>query len=173
MISVSANHRCRMSDDVLCLYAYKRGAAMAEKVSVDDNITADLLAEELEQIQQRLAARRAQCQALRREVKLARAAANDSSWELADVEQRLRELAEQREGPGDPLLEREIVHLTRQRAQLEEHVLTQLLQVDELIERVQVEELALASAQHDWAVREAALRVERGRLGEGRRMVDE
>ena len=146
---------------------------MAEKVSVDDNITADLLAEELEQIQQRLAERRAQCQALRREVKLARGAANDSSWELADVEQRLRELAEQREGPGDPLLEREIVHLTRQRAQLEEHVLTQLLQVDELIERVRVEELALASAQHDWAVREAALRAERGRLGEGRRMVDE
>ena len=173
MISVSANHRCRMSDDVLCLYAYKRGAAMAEKVSVDDNITADLLAEELEQIQQRLAERRAQCQALRREVKLARAAANDSSWELADVEQRLRELAEQREGPGDPLLEREIVHLTRQRVQLEERVLTQLLQVDELIERVRVEELALASAQHDWAVREAALRAERGRLGEGRRMVGE
>ena len=146
---------------------------MAEKASVDDNITADRLAEELEQMQQRLAERRAQCQALRREVKLARGAANDSSWELADVEQRLRELAEQREGPGDPLLEREIVHLTRQRVQLEERVLTQLLQVDELIERVQVEELALASAQHDWAVREAALRVERGRLGEGRRMVDE
>jgi len=146
---------------------------MAEKASVDDNITADRLANELEQIQQRLDERRAQCQALRREVKLARAAATDSSWELADVEQRLRELAEQREGPGDPLLEREIVHLTRQRVQLEERVLTQLLQVDELIERVQVEELALASAQHDWAVREAALRVERGRLGEGRRMVDE
>jgi predicted nucleic acid-binding Zn-ribbon protein len=146
---------------------------MAEKASADDNITADRLAEELEQIQQRLVKRRAQCQALLREVKLARAAANDSSWELADVEQRLRELAEQREGPGDPLLEREIVHLTRQCAQLEERVLTQLLQVDELIERAQVEELALASAQHDWTVRAAELRAERDRLDEGRPMVDE
>jgi hypothetical protein len=137
---------------------------MAEQTSVDDNITADRLAEELEQIQQQLAKQRAQCQALLREVKLARAAANDSSWELADVEQRLGELAEQREGPGDPLLEREIAHLAGRRAKLEERVLTQLLQVDELIARAQIEELALASAQHDWAVREAALRAERDRL---------
>jgi len=137
---------------------------MAEKASVDDNITADRLAEELKQIEQQLVKQRAQYQALLREAKLARAAVNDSSWELADVEQRLRELAEQREGPGDPLLEREIVQLTRQCAQLEERVLTQLLQVDELIERAQIEELALASAQHDWAVREAALRAARNRL---------
>ena len=137
---------------------------MAEKASVDDNITADRLAEELEQIEQQLVKQRAQYQSLLREARLAHAAANDSSWELADVEQRLRELAEQREGPGDPLLEREIVHLTRQSAQLEERVLTQLLQVDALIERAQIEELALASAQHDWAVREAALRAARDRL---------
>ena len=137
---------------------------MAEKASVDDNITADRLAEELEQIEQQLVKQRAQYQSLLREARLARAAANDSSWELADVEQRLRELAEQREGPSDPLLEREIVQLTRQSVQLEERVLTQLLQVDELIERAQIEELALASAQHDWAVREAALRAARDRL---------
>ena len=72
-----------------------------------------------------------------------------------------------------PLLEREIAHLTGQRVQLEERVLTQLLLVDELIARAQVEEQALASAEHDWAVREAALIAERGRLGEGRRMVGE
>ena len=137
---------------------------MAEQASIDDNIPADRLAEELEQIEQQLVKQRAQYQGLLREARLARAAANDSSWELADVEQRLRELAEQREGPGDPLLEREIVHLTRQSAQLEERVLTQLLQVDALIERAQIEELALASAQHDWAVREAALRAARDRL---------
>ena len=137
---------------------------MAEQASIDDNIPADRLAEELEQIEQQLVKQRAQYQGLLREARLARAAANDSSWELADVEQRLRELTEQREGPGDPLLEREIVHLTRQSAQLEERVLTQLLQVDALIERAQIEELALASAQHDWAVREAALRAARDRL---------
>ena len=55
MISVSANHWCKLSDDVLCLYAYKRGAAMAEKDHIHDNITADRLAEALEQIQQQLA----------------------------------------------------------------------------------------------------------------------
>jgi hypothetical protein len=119
------------------------------------------LGEELEQIQQQLAQQRAQCQTLLREVKLARAAANDSAWELADVEQRLRELAEQREGPGDPLLEREITHLSGRRAALEERVLTQLMLVDELTARAQIEEHALASAQHDWAVRAAALRAAR------------
>jgi hypothetical protein len=144
---------------------------MAEKDHAYDNITADRPAETLEQLQQqlaegsaRLARQRAQWQAKLREVKLARAAANDSSWELADVEQRLRELAEQREGPGDPLLEREIAHLAGRRAELEERVLTQLLLVDDLIARAQVEEQALASGQHDWAAREAALIAERDRL---------
>ena len=63
-----------------------------------------------------MAKQRAQCQAALREVKLARAAASDRSWDLADVEQRLRDLKEQREGPGDPLLEREIASLTGRRA---------------------------------------------------------
>jgi hypothetical protein len=84
------------------------------------------------------------------------------------LEQRLRELNEQREGPGDPLLEREIAQLTTQRTQREERVLTQLLLVDELIERAEIEEQALALAQEDWAVREAALLAERDGLGEGR-----
>ena len=144
---------------------------MAEKDHAYANTPADRLAEALEQIQQQLTAgrarvaqQRAQCQAVRREIKLARAAASDSSWELADVEQRLRELTEQREGPGDPLLEREIAHLAGQRAKLEEHVLTQLLLVDDLIVRAQAEEQALASAQHDWAVCEATLITERDRL---------
>jgi hypothetical protein len=137
---------------------------MAEQAPDHNNSTA----EALEQIQQqlaegstRVAMQRAQWQALLREVKLARAAANDSSWELADVEQRLRELAEQREGPGDPLLEREIAQLAGRRAELEERVLTQLLLVDDLIARAHTEEQALASAQHDWAAREAALIAER------------
>ena len=144
---------------------------MAEKDHPYDNITADRPAETLEQLQQqlaegsaRVARQRAEYQAMLREVKLARAAANDSSWELADVEQRLRELAEQREGPGDPLLEREIAHLAGRRAELEERVLTQLLLVDDLIARAQVEEQALASGQRDWAAREAALIAERDRL---------
>src|SRR6476646_3890603 len=130
---------------------------MAEKDHAHDNITVDRLTNALEQIQKQLAEgsahvaqQRAQWQAMLREVKLARAAANDSSWELADVEQRLHELAEQREGPGDPLLEREIAHLTGQRAKLEEHVLTLLLLVDDLIVRAQSEEQALASIEQAW-----------------------
>ena len=59
---------------------------MAEQASIDDNIPADRLAEELEQIEQQLVKQRAQYQGLLREARLARAAANDSSWELADVE---------------------------------------------------------------------------------------
>jgi hypothetical protein len=138
-----------------------------------DSSTGEQAGEAIERIQQQLAAgsarvaqQRAQWQAVMRELKLARAAANDSSWELADLEQRLRELNEQREGPGDPLLEREIAQLTAQRAQREERVLTQLLQVDELIARAQIEEQALAVAQQDWAMREATLRAECDQLGE-------
>ena len=141
---------------------------MAKLDHAHDNMAADRLAEALEQLQQQLAEgsarltnQRAQCQASRREVKLARAAASDSSWDLADVEQRLRDLEDRREGPGDPLMEREIAHLTGQRAKLEERVLTQLLLVDDLIVRTHAEEQALASAEQDWARREATLIAER------------
>ena len=148
---------------------------MAELDHAHGNMTADRLAEAIEQIQQQLAAgsarlakQRAQCQA-----KLARAATSDSLWDLADVEQRLRDLIEQREGPGDLLVEREIAHLTGRRAKLEERVLTQLLLVDDLIARTHVEEQALASAEQDWAAHEATLIAEHDRLDEGRMMDDE
>jgi hypothetical protein len=146
---------------------------MAELAHTHGNSSADQLAAALEQIQQqlvegnaRLAKQRAQHQATLREVKLARAGASDCSWDLADVEQRLNELIEQREGPGDLLMEREIAHLTGQRAKLEERVLTLLLLVDELIARAQVEEQALASAEQDWAIREATLIAERDHISQ-------
>jgi hypothetical protein len=146
---------------------------MAERDQAHSNITGERSTEALEQIQQqlaegraRLAEQRVQWQALLRDLRLARAAANDRSWELADLEQRLRELNEQREGPGDPLMEREIAQLSGQRAKLEERVLTQLLLVDDLIVRTQAEEQALAVAQKDWAAREAALVAERDHLSE-------
>ena len=153
---------------------------MAELDHAHDNTTADKLAEALEQLQQqltegsaRLAKQHAQYQAMVREAKLARAAASDRSWDLADVEQRLRDLKEQREGPGDPLMEREIANLTARCAQLEERVLTQLLLVDDLIARMHVEQQALASAEQDWAAREATLLAERDRLDEGWMTEDE
>jgi hypothetical protein len=149
---------------------------MAEQDRAHNNTAADQLAEPLEQIQQQLTAGsarvaqlRAQWQATLREAKLARAATSDTSWDLADVEQRLRELADQREGPDDLLMEREIARLAGQRVQLEERVLAQLLLVDELNARVQIEEQALASAEADWALREKVLITERDQLEEGHR----
>jgi hypothetical protein len=146
---------------------------MAELDHAHDNMTVARLAEALEQLQQQLAEgsarltkQRAQYQAMLHEVKLARAAASDSSWDLADVEQRLNDLKEQREGPGDLLMEREIAHLTGRRAKLEERVLTQLLLVDDLIARTQVEEQALASAEQDWAMREAILIAKRDHISQ-------
>jgi hypothetical protein len=147
---------------------------MAEQDQTHNYVTGEHLAEALEQIQQQLAAGgahlaqlRAQHQATLREAKLARAAASESSWDLADVEQRLRDLTEQREGPEDLLMEREIAYLGGRRTELEERVLTQLLLVDDLIARAHTEEQAFVSAEQDWAIREAALLAERGHLGEG------
>jgi hypothetical protein len=58
---------------------------------------------ELADAHARLTEQRAQRQAAIRELKLARAVASDLSWELADLEQRLRDLLDQREGPADRL----------------------------------------------------------------------
>lgn len=113
-----------------------------------------------------LAEQRGQRQAAIRELKLARAVASDLSWELADLEQRLRDLLEQREGPGDPLLEREIASLSAARAALEERVLGQMLLVDELVARAASLEQALSLAEQAWAEREAALLAERDRIAE-------
>jgi hypothetical protein len=148
---------------------------MAEIDHLYDNAPTNWPADILEQLQQQLAEgsahlaeQRAQCRAMLHEIKLARASASDSSWELADIEQRLNDLKEQREGPGDLLMEREIAHLADRRAKLEERVLTQLLQVDDMIARVQAQEQALASAEKAWARHKARLIAERDRLIEGR-----
>jgi hypothetical protein len=146
---------------------------MAKLEHAHDDMTADRLAKALEQLEQQLAAgragvtkQRAQYQAALREAKLARATASDWAWDLADVEQRLRDLNEQREGPGDLLMEREIAHLTGRRAALEERVLAQLLLVDELMARTHIEEQALAAAEQDWARREAILIAERDHISQ-------
>jgi hypothetical protein len=125
----------------------------------------------LEQLEQqlacgraRLAEQHAQRQAALRELKLVRATASDLSWELADVEQRLSDLKAQREGPEDPLMEREIASLSSRRAALEERVLRQMLLVDELVARDGAADQALAAAEQEWAVREAALIAERHRI---------
>jgi hypothetical protein len=121
---------------------------------------------ELADAHARLAEQRELRQAAIRELKLARALASDLSWELADLEQRLRDLLEQREGPGDPLLEREIASLSAARAALEERVLRQMLLVDELVARAASLEQALALTEQAWAERETTLLAERDRIAE-------
>ena len=145
---------------------------MAESAR-DHNHMSAAGAEALERLEQqlalgraRLAEQHAQRQAVLRELKQARAAASDLSWELADVEQRLRDLKEQREGPGDPLMEREIASLTGSRAALEERVLAQMLLVDDLVVRDGAADQALVAAEQEWAVREAALIAERDHITE-------
>jgi hypothetical protein len=151
---------------------------MAESVREHDKTEAKRTAA-LEQLEQELARGRArlaeqhtQRQAALREVKLARATASDLSWELADIEQRLHDLKEQREGPGDPLIDREIASLAVARAALEERVLAQMLLVDDLAARAGAEELALASAEQEWAAREASLIAERERIAEWIEILD-
>jgi hypothetical protein len=141
---------------------------MAESVHKHNNIIDTMRPTTPEEIEQELAGGRAdlaeqrgQRQAALREVKLARGVASDLSWELADLEQRLRDLKEQREGPGDLLVEREIASLSAARAALEERVLGQMLLVDELVARADSIAQALALGEQVWAEREATLLAER------------
>jgi hypothetical protein len=144
---------------------------MSDTTREHNNQTAPTLAESLARLEQelaqgraRLAAQRTRRQEALREVKIARGVASDLSWELADMEQRLRDLQEQREGPGDPLLERELTSIAGQRAALEERVLAQMLLVDDLVARADAEEQALAAEEQLWAAREPALMAERVRI---------
>jgi hypothetical protein len=108
--------------------------------------------------------RRARRHAATGALKSARAQASDLSWELEDLEQRLRDLTMQREGPGDPLLDRELASIAARRAELEERVLAQLLLVDDLATHAAAEEQALIDEEHAWSSREPALTAERDRI---------
>ncbi|HEX9371436.1 MAG TPA: hypothetical protein VF897_10530 [Roseiflexaceae bacterium] len=140
---------------------------MMEHAAGHDNQTAQALAETLARLDHELAAEMARVR--EREVerdtalsqlKSARAAASDLSWELEDLEQRLSDLKAQREGPRDPLLERELSSLASRRAALEERVLAQMLLVDELATRAKAAQRALAAEQQA----SAALLAERERI---------
>src|SRR5215216_5459503 len=76
--------------------------------------------------QAQLTERRGKQRAAISELKGMRAALSDLSWELEELEQRLRDLRTQPEGPDDPLAEREITSLLGKRAVLEERVLAQM-----------------------------------------------
>jgi chromosome segregation ATPase len=128
-------------------------------------------AEELARLDQALADGQAQLNERRTrrhtahsDLKSARGQASDLSWELEDLEQRLRDLKGQREGPGDPLLDRELVSIAARRAELEERVLAQMLLVDELARHATAEEQALGEEERAWTQLKAALEAERARI---------
>jgi predicted RNase H-like nuclease (RuvC/YqgF family) len=136
-----------------------------------ENLPARELAETLDRLNQELAAGQAQLQdqhlqqhAAISRLKDMRGALSDMAWEIEELEQRLRDLQAQREGPDDPLAEREIANIRRRRSALEEQLLTQMLQVDELAANIAAEEQLLAAASDEWAARETTLLAERARV---------
>jgi DNA repair exonuclease SbcCD ATPase subunit len=136
----------------------EEAAALASALSALDR--------ELMERREQHSALRAQLHMLASQLKSERAIASDLAWELEDLEQRMRDLAEQRGGPVDPLLERELTSITQRRAALEEQVLAQLMRVDELLARKDAAEQSLAAEERAWAIREAELRAERERLAQ-------
>jgi hypothetical protein len=136
-----------------------------------EHLTPEALAEvlanldrELGEGQARLEEQRARHHRAYGQLKGARGLVSDLSWELEDLEQRLHELAAQREGPGDQLLDRELASITSRRSELEERVLAQMLLVDDLAARVAAEAQALANQERDWAARQKQLAAEREHL---------
>jgi hypothetical protein len=107
---------------------------------------------------------RAQHSELVGQLKSGRERASDLAWELEDLEQRLRDLADQRGGPIDPLLERELTSMAGQRMALEEQLLTELLRIDELLASIAAGEQALDTQERLWLAREQALIAERERI---------
>jgi methylthioribose-1-phosphate isomerase len=141
---------------------------------LDDGAAGDspaALADTLAALERALAEGRAELEALRArhqralgQLKSERAHATDLAWELEELELRLRDLQSQREGPDDPLLERELASVARRRAEMEELVLAQMIQIDELVTQCAADELALAERERAWAACETRLVAERERV---------
>lgn len=136
-----------------------------------ENLSARELAETLDRLNRELAAGQAQLHERQTQQRAAisrlkglRGALSDLAWELEELEQRLRDLQALREGPNDPLVEREIASIRGRRAALEEQLLTQMLQVDELAASIAAEEQQLAIAGDEWLAREAMLQAERAQI---------
>ena len=133
----------------------------AELVATLERLDRDLAAG-----QTQLDERRARQRAAIGQLKGMRAALSDLSWELEELEQRLHDLEAQREGPSDPLAEREIASLLGKRASLEERALAQMLNVDELAAAVAAEEQLLPAAIGEWAAHAAALQAQRAQIAD-------
>src|SRR5262245_52534066 len=136
-----------------------------------ENLSEQELLGALDRLNQALATGQAQLQDRRIQQRAAigrlkgmRGAQSDLAWELEELEQRLRDLQAQREGPNDPLAEREIASIRRRRAALEEQLLMQMLEIDELAAKIAAEEQLLAAANDEWVARETILLTERKQI---------
>ena len=119
---------------------------------------------ELAEGQARLSERQLRQRAAISQLKGVRGALSDMAWELEELERRLDELQAQREGPDDPLAERELASMRGRRAALEEQLLAIMLQADQLAAEIAAEERALAEVSRAWAAHESELRAERDQL---------
>ncbi len=99
-------------------------------------------------------------------LKQERAHSSDLQWELEDVELRLRTLEEQdREGPTDPLVARELAILRERTVQLEEQVLRQLDRIAEVEQQLAEQDRAVDQQSASWAEREPQLQLQVEQLG--------
>lgn len=135
------------------------------------NPAADTRTQALARVERALAIGRAahatheqQQRARRDTLKQARATLSDAAWELEEVEQRLRDLADEPAGPRDPLLERELAALKQRRAAAEEYALQQMFAVEQLAAEVQAAERKHTAAAETWTAREKVLERARARL---------
>ncbi len=109
---------------------------------------------------------REQSRKLAHQLKNERAGSSDLQWELADLELRLRALEEQeRDGPSDPLVARELALLRKSCLQLEEQVLQQLERIAELEGKAAAVEQTYAQRLADWTKREAELQAQLDGIG--------
>jgi predicted nucleic acid-binding Zn-ribbon protein len=99
---------------------------------------------------------------LRRErssqLKHERGRASDLQWELDEIEARLRELgAQEREGPSDPLVARELAILRDRRGQIEDQALAQMERVDQAVSELTDADTTWRERSAAWAAREPEL----------------
>lgn len=125
-----------------------------------------LLDRELEAGQAQVRERLAQQRSAISQLKSVRGALSDLAWEIEELDLRLRDLQAQRDGPHDPLVEREVASMLSRRAGMEERLLAQMLAADELAAMIAAEELALSAAQSAWSARVSVLQVDRAQVVE-------
>ncbi len=136
-------------DQRLAAYVRERDALLAEFAERDE-----------------LRTLRDQARASASRLKNERAQSSDLQWELADLELRLHTLEEQeRDGPTDPLVARELVLLRKSCLQLEEQVLRQMERIAELEGQAAEVEQTYAQRLAEWSKREAELQAQLDRLG--------